>query len=139
MKLYKQIELEVIFCNRFTIGSLFQVKDLVPTRMLSNVVYLYKCSQCEATHCGETTCHLHTRSAKHRSVSARTNPPITNPLRSIIRDHADSCNHPIHQDSFKSIARCNAYDLKLSESILIHYRKPTLNSCDSSVALNILG
>jgi len=137
-RLYPQLNVKLVFSNSFTIGSLFKIKDRLPTLLHSNAIYWFKCGQCNATYCGETTRHLHTRVAEHRGVSPRTHRPVTTPCHSNIRDHSYSSDHPISSTDFKILATVNRYDVRLAESILIHKLKPTLNSLDSSLPLNIL-
>ena len=103
------------------------------------VIYMYKCGQCNATYCGETNRHLHTRIAEHRGVSSRTGKLLTSPPNSNIRDHLVSSDHPIIAENFEIIATANKYDIRIVESILIHKTKPTLNDQNSSIPLNILG
>ena len=55
-----------MFSNSFSYESLLRFKDETPVYILSNIVYIFKCSQCQATYMGETTRHLHTRVADHR-------------------------------------------------------------------------
>jgi len=137
-RFYPQLNIKLVFSNNFTIGSFFKIKDRLPTLLHSNAIYWFNCGQCNATYCGETTRHLHTRVAEHRGVSARTLRPVTTPSHSNIRDHCHNSDHPISTSDFKVLATVNRFDIRLAESILIHQRKPTLNSLESSMPLHIL-
>ena len=137
-KFYPQIHLNLIFKNNFSIESLFQYKDKIPTSLLSNVVYKYTCEQCTATYYGETTRHLCTRIAEHKGLSSRTGKPLTYPPFSSIRDHCLLYGHGLETKNFSIIHKCeNSYDTKVSESILINKDKPTLNTMES-FNLNII-
>ncbi|NJL51449.1 MAG: hypothetical protein HC930_03135 [Hydrococcus sp. SU_1_0] len=137
-KYYPQINLRIIFTNRFNVASFFRYSDRMPALLRSCVVYKFKCSQCEATYCGETARHFTTRIAEHRGLSSRTGLVVQNPLHSSIRDHSQKSDHPIHVNDFKILSSCERQNLKLLESILIHRSRPTLNGTDSSVPLGIL-
>ena len=137
-KFFPQLDLKVIFQNKFSVGSFFRFKDRVPQLVKSNVVYFYKCGQCEATYCGETIRHLHTRIAEHKGVSPRTGRPIASPTNSSIRQHSELNDHPIVQTNFKILATSNRFDIKTVESIFIHKLKPTLNDSNASTPLHIL-
>ena len=63
---YSQFFLKLIFSNNFSIESMLRFKDQTPVDILSNIVYLFKCSLCEATYVGEPTRHLHTRVTDHK-------------------------------------------------------------------------
>ena len=106
--------------------------------MQSDLVYEYSCGQCDAKYIGETSRHLKTRVAEHKGLSNRTGNPLLNPPHSSIRDHALSSGHDILSDNFKIVFKSNSFDIKLSESILIHKNKPCLNNMDSSAKLNVL-
>ena len=137
-KFYPQIDLKVIFVNSFNIGSFFKFKDVVPNLMRSNVVYEYKCSQCGDTYIGETTRHLATRIAEHRGVSARTGKPMLKQPNSNIFMHYLETGHEIVKEDFKVLCS-DSQNLKISESLLIHQKKPNLNSMATSVPLRIVG
>ena len=138
-EIYPHLQLKLIFSNGYTIGSFFRHKSRVPTSLLSNVVYNYKCSQCNATYIGETSRHLYSRYCEHLGVSPRTFQPVKSPLKSSIRDHSDLKNHSFSISDFKVLYTCKSQDLRVVESILIHKMCPNLNAQDSSAPLKILG
>ena len=105
--------------------------------LVNNIVYSFNCGQCSAQYYGETSRHLKTRIYEHRGISARTGKAFLNPSNSKIRDHALATGHDINSDCFKIIFKTNSYNLKTSESILIHKNKPSLNAMDSSIPLKI--
>ena len=135
---YPQLSLRIIFANTFTIRSFFNFKDRVPTELLSNLVYRFNCSQCQATYIGETSRHLHTRMSEHRGISPRTLLQVLKPKDSRIRDHSEESNHTFNFTNFKVLKICHPFDLELTESVLIHKLKPNLNRSECSVPLKIL-
>ena len=136
---YPQISPKIIFKNSFSVKSFFRSKDKIPNLLQSNLVYSYNCGQCDATYYGETTRHLKTRIAEHKGLSNRTNKPLSNPSHSSIRDHVIETGHDMNSNSFKIVFKCNKYDLKTSESIIIYKNRPNLNNMESSTSLSILG
>jgi hypothetical protein len=99
---YPYLDVKIIFRYRFNIGSFFWVRDRVPLRMLSNVVYLYQCSQCEATYCGETSRHLHTRIAEHKGVS----PALADPSQLGSRVTSEITPTAVTARCMKQIPKC---------------------------------
>ena len=87
---------------------------------------------------GETTRHLHTRVADHKGVSFRTHRPLSQSPNSRISDHAEETNHEIVFNDFRVLSRCNKFDTKITESVLIHHMTPSLNNHEAPVPLNIL-
>ena len=137
MKFYPQVDLKLIFENNYSVGSFFKYKDLVPDSVRSNIVYQYRCAQCEATYIGETTRHFSTRVAEHRGISSRTGRPLINSPNSNIFSHYLSSGHDIQSSNFKILFSGGA-GVKIAESLLIHKFKPTLNNMTSSYPLKII-
>ena len=114
----------------------FKYKDTVPKELRSNVVYKYTCPQCSGTYVGETSRHLKTRIAEHRGVSARTGRQMCN-VRSNIFQHRVDTGHTVTPDAFE-VLHSGSENIKLTESILIHSLKPSLNTNLYSTPLNVL-
>ena len=138
-RFYPHINLNIVFKNNFTIKSFFPYKDVIPTFMLSNIVYKYSCEQCNAAYYGETTRHLKTRVAEHIGIHPRTGKTNPNPLHSSIRNHQSKTGHQIKEENFKVIYKAkNEYeDVRIAESILISKDKPELNTMEP-VKLSII-
>ena len=100
-------------------------------------MYKYSCLQCSATYVGETSRHLRTRICEHRGVSNRTGNLLVNSPNSNIFKHYLDTGHEVSPDQFKVISD-DLDNLKITESIIIHTEKPTLNANLTSVDLNIL-
>ena len=135
---FPQIDLKLIFKNEFSVQSFFRFKDRVPVLLRSNIVYKFNCGQCTATYYGETRRHLKTRVAEHRGLSARTGQPLSQPPHSSIRDHAVTAGHDIKPSDFSIAFSTSRQNLHVSESILIHANRPSLNNMESSAPLHIL-
>ena len=65
-KYCKELKIELIF-SLFKTGSLFSVKDSIPSEQKSFVVSLFACAGCNASYIGETTRHLLIRMEEHFS------------------------------------------------------------------------
>ena len=130
--------MKIIFENNYSVGSFFRYKDLMPDSVRSNIVYQYKCAQCDATYIGETTRHFSTRVAEHRGVSSRTGRLLLNSPNSNIYSHYLSSGHDIQPSDFEILCT-GGVGLKISESLVIHKSKPSLNDMSSSFPLKIVG
>lgn len=64
------------------LANWFRLKDVILCVLRSSIVYLYKCSSCNATHVGQTKRQLQTRISGHKVVSFRTNFPVSKPVHS---------------------------------------------------------
>ena len=116
---------------------MFPFKDSIPKCIRSNVVYKYKCRNCDSTYIGETTRHYKTRVAEHMGVSPFTGAPMAK-VTSHIYDHFWKTGHSIVDDNFLVLYSRKPYDIQLSESIAIHELKPNLNEKQSSTPLKLL-
>ena len=133
---YPQIMVRVIFKPRYTIGSLFRFKDIVPTELQSSAIYKYQCNCCNAIYVGQTKRQVRVRCFEHLGRSIRTNRPLANPPFSAIRQHAHDSDHPIHLDSFSVLSiRSSTMELTTVESLYTIRDKPSLCGNDRSVDL----
>ena len=125
---YPQIELKLIFTNKFSVGSLFRFKERLPTPLCSGIIYTYQCALCNECYTGSTTRQLQCRIAEHMGRSVRTNRPLSKKPISSIYDHSFETGHPISKDNFKIIDRHNKVNqLRILESLYIFRTKPSLN------------
>ena len=67
-------------------------------------------------------------SSEHRGLSARSGIPILNPSHSNIRSYVLDTGHEMNQKHFKINQSNTSANLRMSESILIHKFKHSLNS-----------
>ena len=69
---YPQIELKLIFRTTFRVCNLFNIKDKIPKRFKSFVVYRVHCTNCDANYIGKTKRHMETRFKEHRNIKNPT-------------------------------------------------------------------
>ena len=118
--------------NRF-----FNVKDVTPVDILSNIIYKFQCSSCNAIYVGKTDRNCYARKNKHLDTSYRTGCNITIGPCSAVMEHLLSHNHTADQANFSVLCKCNkSIDTSIIESLLISKLKPCLNN-GTSIALNI--
>jgi len=128
-----------IFTNDYTIGSFFHHKDRLPEHLCSNVVYEFSCPSCKTGYIGSTSRNLKIRIFEHRGFSFRTNKQLMNPSFSKIRDHSHTLDHVYNETDFKILYRArNSSELRVAESLFIHRNRPSLNSNETAVTLNII-
>ena len=137
--IYPQIKLHLAFRNRNTIGSMFQLKDRIPTMQRSRVVYKYTCGICRDTYIGKTMRRLATRVSEHRGRSERTGRASDCPPFSAIRQHMESHGSLVDPECFQIVTSSNGdINLKILETLAIHQQKPKICSQESSLILQIL-
>ena len=125
MQFYPQINIQIIFTNAFSISSFFQLKDKIPDKLRSSLIYKYQCGRCNSVYVGKTSRHFPVRVSEHRGLSYRTNLPLSCPPFSSIRNHNQSCE--IKPEDFKIIATGKTnLDLLIKESILSKLIKPNI-------------
>ena len=106
--------------NRF-----FNVKDVTPVDILSNIIYKFKCSSCNAIYVGKTDRHFYVRKNEHLSTSYRTSCNITIGPRSTVMEHLLSHNHTADHANFSVLYKCNkSIDTSI---IIINFLTKTLS------------
>jgi len=134
---FPHVDFRIILQNSFTLGSLASSKERIPEDLLSNVVYEYNCSGCNARYVGSTTRSFRTRKMEHMGISARTNRPLAKPSFSNIRNHSEESDHPLKPDNFKIIRKVHEQSLlAITESVYIKTTGPSLNSTMAAVPLH---
>ena len=133
---YPQINVRIVFRLSRTIQSFFKFKDVVPLELQSSVIYKYKCNCCNAMYIGRSKRHLSARIFQHKGRSIRTNRMLSNPPFSAIRNHSESADHPILNESF-SVLSCRRQEMELNivESLYIMQEKPSLCNNERSSEL----
>ena len=125
---YPQVELKVIFRTTFRLSHLFSIKDKIPKRLTSFVVYCVHCTNCDAKYIGKTKRHMITRFKEHLKPQKPT----------AITDHILRNNHDVNINDVNFLARGkNDYDLLIKESLLVKRLSPSLNSNVSSFPLEL--
>ena len=136
---YPQLNVRFVLCNKTSIGSLFSVKDKLPTMLCSNVIYKFTCEDCSSSYVGSTIRNLQIRVSEHMGVSFLTGEALGVPTHSNIRDHSRQYNHALRPDNFEVIGRAGPSDhIRLLESVYIRYLNPDINDMESAIPLNII-
>ena len=116
------------------IGSLFPLKDRVPSHVCSSVGHKLTCSSCQATYYGRTSRHLIVRCRAHLGINKKGN--SVKGASPAIRDHIKDTGHSGSLDNFCIIDRTNnELDFLVNESLLILRDRTTLNFQSSSIPL----
>ena len=108
-------------------GKQSYLKDRIPANICSSVVYKFKCSSCQATYYGKTSCHFIVRCREHLGINKKG---ISIKGASLsIRDHLTVCPgwekidvrvfyfepaKVIFQLHISYITRCKKPDVKIS-------------------------
>ena len=99
------------------------------------MIYIFKCSSCNATYIGNTKRHQKVRFSEHIGVSPRTGKMIKPTLvnASKVKEHIIQNQHKCNLEDFKvlSIGGHNNI-LQIKESIAIKTMKPSLNDNTTS-------
>ena len=136
---FPQCNIRFILCNRKSIGSIFPVKESLPARLCSNIIYQFTCENCSSSYVGSTIRTLHERVNEHMGKSFLTGSTLSSPKASSIREHSNRTKHPLRADNFKIIGRSMPSDhIRLLESVYIRYLNPDLNDLESAMPLNII-
>ena len=112
------------------LGNLFNFKDRLSPKCLSQVVYKFSCGDCTITYIGKTTRHLKVRMCEHLGISHITGKPRKfNPKQdTAVKKHLRESGHKCTLDNFSIISRArNNLDLSIKESLLIGKEQPVLN------------
>ena len=120
------IDIKLVFCS-FKIGNLFSAKDTIPSNLRSSV----SCAGCNACNVGETTRHFSTRVRVHLATDRASH--VYKHLQ-----QSKSCRDLCSTNCF-SILDCatTSFQLKIKESLHIHWEKPTLNQQVKRVNLKL--
>ena len=136
-KFYPHVDFLICHQSEKSIGSFFHYKDVLPSKLRSNIVYLYTCDACQATYVGSSVKQSIVRYHQHLGTSHRTSLPLKNPVDSSIRKHCHDSDHQIKISNFSIIAQSNSSDIRILESLLIRKLKPSLNIDSSAHPLYI--
>ena len=120
--------LKIIFRTTFRVTNLFKIKDIIPKRLHSNVVYRVDCTNCDSKYIGKTKRHFETRFKEHLDPRKPT----------AVTDHMLRNNHNTSIDNVQFIARAKSdKELLIKESLLVKKLSPELNNNVSSYPLNV--
>ena len=133
-------KLKMIFRSKCRLNTLFHFKCLLKKKTQPEVIYRYRCSNCNVTYYGKTFSHFYTRASEHMGISNLTGKHLKNVKQSAISDHLLQCNCTINFDNFDIFAEeSNKFKSLLRESLLIKSDKPILNRTIKSFPLELFG
>ena len=135
-KFYPQMQVRVVFKPMKTLKNFFKLKDVIPDKLKSCLVYKYTCNICSEFYIGKTTKTYFFRKCQHMGISDRTGKKLTTLAFSNIRNHCIAKCHPILDSNFEILGTYSENNLKLAESLWTHKEKPTIGSNETSVPLN---
>lgn len=138
-KAYPQFEFMFSFRTVMRLQNYFNVKDIFPIELASNVVYKYKCNCCDAVYIGKTDRHFGTRQGEHIGISLRTGKPIQPNVESAILQHGRKTGHKLSSENFKIIDRgTDDFTTRIKEAVHIVLSKPSLNAQADQPFLHLL-
>ena len=101
---------KIVFRTTFRIADLFKIKDPIPKRLKSKLVYGIHCTDCDAVYVGKTKCHLSIRFREHRDLKRV----------SVVSSHLISTGHVVLFDDVKILAYWKTdTELLIKESLII--------------------
>ena len=128
--------IKVVSKMTYRMGNLFRFKDIFPNAIMSDIVYFYKCSSCNATYVGNTCRHRKVRECDHMGISPRTGKVVRGTLTTAVRDHMLICNTVVGSGDFSILSQGGfKHDLEMKESIMIKKLHPSLNKDKASIPL----
>ena len=138
-KYLPQIDLKLAIYNNYKIKSFFRCKEQLPINLCSSIVYLFSCPNCSLGYIGSSMKNLCLRVDQHKGVSTRTEQPLVRPPQSSVREHChNTCHCNFNIKNFKIIAKASfEQELRITESILIKLKRPSLNIDGSAYPLYI--
>ena len=103
------------------------VKDTVPTSLRSNVVYKFKCAECNFSYVGETSRYQSKQVHEHLSTDKSSN--IFKHLKS-----SDKCKKACHDSCFSILDSTSTnHQLKIKEALLLCGKSHKI--CNASLIL----
>ena len=114
------LDIKLVFSS-FQTGKLFSMKDPIPGRLHSCVVYKFACAVCNACYVGETTRHFSTCVREHLVSDKASN--IFKHLQ-----NSEHCRALSSVDCFHILDHASTrFQLKIKEAFHIQRQQPSLN------------
>ena len=131
--------LKVVYQSKSRISNLLNFKDVVNTKLSSDILYKLLCSYCNATYYGQTERHIFVRASEHLVITPLIGKFVKTPTKSAIFEYMLLDGHKASFDNFPILLKeNNAFKLQLKESLLISRDKPVLNRNIYSFPLELL-
>ena len=112
--------MRIIFTHITSSSSFFNFKDNVPAKLLSNRIYSFGCSQCQAIYLENTSRYPQTRVADKEVNRPVLFLYVQKPKDSRRWYHSEESNPKFDFTSFKVLKLCHPFDIGLTESASIH-------------------
>ena len=134
-------EVKFVFKTACRMSSYFSFKDKFPVSLMSGVIYLYSCANCNVSYIGCTARYWEKRLEEHTHISSLTTKPLSGkqvfaPLNHVIQNKCNAGGPKVTRDHFKIIGHeKDRYLLSIKESLLIKKYRPSLNSNITSTPL----
>ena len=107
------VELDI---SSFKVGNLFSVKDSVPDKLRSRVVYKFSCAGCSARYVGETSRHFTTRVREHLSTDR-----VSHVYKHL--QNSDKCRNLCTEKNFIILdSASTVFQLKIKEALHIQWQ-----------------
>ena len=134
--LVNSCKLQIIFKSQRKLSNFFRFKDLLPSDLVSGVLYKYTCGRCNSTYYGETEKKIKVRFGEYIGISTLTFKKTKPSKESAILDHLLNCNNILSFEEFTILKNGNnKFLLEIKESLLIKRDRPILNKNISSAKL----
>ena len=105
--------------SSFKVGNLNSVKDSVPDKLCSRVVYKFSCAGCSARYVGETSQHFTTRVREHLSMDR-----VSRVYKHL--QNSDKCRNLFSEKNFIILGSASTvFHLKIKEALHIIYTMAT--------------
>ena len=128
-------KINIAFKTQLRMSHFFKFKDIVPSDLVSHIIYHYKCSSCNAGYIGETSVHSKVRWCQHLGVSCFTGAPVVSNITAILEHlKRKKCNSDL--SDFTILAReCDHSKRLIKESLFIKFYDYELNKQVNSAKL----
>jgi hypothetical protein len=124
------VKLRIIFTTK-RIGSYFSLKDSFRREMLSNVVYKFRCANCNVCYIGKTTKRHVDRACEH--LHSDKNSAVYKHLRA-----SNACLGANDESSFSLLDSASTpYQLSIKEALYIEKLKPELNKQQKTMKVEL--
>ena len=131
-------KVNVVFRTTHRLSNILRFKDVVSPDLASHLIYLFKCSCCNAGYIGETRKHFKVRYSQHLRISEYTGRPIKSGVPTTVSKHIFDNNCKCSKENFKIIGREEDYHKRLiKESLFIKLFDFELNKQQKSTDLHL--
>ena len=124
---YPQLDVKIDYRLQNKLRNFFRIKDKIPIKTRSKMIYKWKCCGCDATYVGRSIRSSWTRWHEHLGKSPRTGNYIVKPGYSAILEHHEVTGHPLSITDFEILASSSkTSELEILEAMLTRKLDPSL-------------